>query len=81
MADNTANERQIAMRDRDLKADIEYIQFRCEKSVMDIIRARAKKRGKSLSEYLRSESARIAAAIQRQDAAEQNTLQRQQPQK
>lgn len=80
MGDFTANERQIAMRNRDLKAGIEYIQFRCEKSVMDIIRAHAKKRGKSLSEYLRSESTRIAAAIQRQDA-EQNTLQRQQSQK
>jgi hypothetical protein len=81
MADEAAYERQIAMRERNKKEGIEYVQFRCEAVVMNVIRERAKKRGNSLAQYLRTTMAQLAKAIRLQDAAEQNTLQRQQPQK
>ncbi|WP_144005031.1 hypothetical protein [Solidesulfovibrio fructosivorans] len=81
MGDFTSNERQIAMRERDRNAGIEYVQFRCEVVVMDVIRERAKKRGNSLAQYLRTTMEQLANAIRIQDADEQNTLQRQQPQK
>lgn len=81
MADEAAYERQIAMRERNKKEGIEYVQFRCESHVMDVIRGRAKKRGESLAQYLRTMMAKTAKAIRHQDADEQNTLQRQQPQK
>ncbi len=81
MADEAAYERQIAMRERNKKEGIEYVQFRCESVVMNVIRERAKRRGNSLAQYLRNTMAQLAKSIRIQDAAEQITLQRQQPQK
>lgn len=81
MADEAAYERQIAMRERNKKEGIEYVQFRCESHVMDVIRDRAKKRGYSLAQYLRITMSQVAKAIRHQDADEQNTLQCQHPQK
>lgn len=53
MTDYTGAERQAEMRKRDRKNGIEYVQFRCDAAIMDVIRARARKEKKSLAEYLR----------------------------
>lgn len=77
MPDYTAADRQAEMRKRDRKKGIEYVQFRCDSAVMDVIRARARTRNKSLAGYLRGLLKLAAISIQRQDQAQSSLLEAQ----
>lgn len=70
-------ERQAAKRKRDRQNGLEYVQFLVDSQSMNIIRARAAKRGKSLTAYLADMMGKEAQAILHQD--EQKTSHAYQP--